>query len=172
MNARSRVHEYGGGQTVPVGNSGDTITSDFSTNALIYTQCDGDVSTQGVTLSGQGPYRYADMSLDPLQSRGGSRLLVAVREDHTVDEPAHVVNSIVILSVDDTSRVSQGSYHGAYVSCPASSCVLITGGTRGGCAGELRGGPQHHVQQPQNGSIWHFLVLGAVEAPRYGRQIS
>jgi hypothetical protein len=111
MNARSRVHEYGGGQAVAIGNTGDTVTSDFASNALVCTKSDdGQSATQGSTLSGNGPYRYADMTLDPCTAteRGNStRLLFAVREDHTVDEPAHVVNSIVAVSVDDVSEVQQ-----------------------------------------------------------------
>jgi hypothetical protein len=70
MNARSRVHEYGGGQTVIINNDGDTITSDFSTNALVYTKAysteSGQISKKHFTLSDQDkPYRYADMMLDP-----------------------------------------------------------------------------------------------------------
>lgn len=120
MNARSRVHEYGGGQTVAVGNTGDTITSDFTTNALMYTQTNAaaaqsdcgqsETSVALKTLTDMDkPYRYADMILDPcLASKRGnkSRLLVAVREDHTIDVPAQVVNNIVALSIDEASEVS------------------------------------------------------------------
>jgi hypothetical protein len=109
MNARSRVHEYGGGQAVAVGNTGATITSDFATNALISTLTEGQSSSRCCTLSGSKPYRYADMALDPIDADGRgnrSRLVFAIREDHTVDVPAHVVNSVVVLSIDDVSEVS------------------------------------------------------------------
>lgn len=113
MNARSRVHEYGGGQTIALGNNGDTITSDFATNTLKHTQQQGAAGQESSqvyrTLSDSTlPYRYADMMLDPcLPSKRGnaSQLLVAVREDHTNDTPAQVVNSIVACTVDEASEV-------------------------------------------------------------------
>ena len=109
MNARSRVHEYGGGQSVPVGDNGDTITSDFTTNTLVYTSFTSECSTRDKVLTdGSRPFRYADMVLDPVDSttRGNnSRLLFAIREDHTIDVPANVVNSVVALSIDDHTEV-------------------------------------------------------------------
>lgn len=101
-----------------IGNTGDTITSDFATNDLIRTTQQQDGTTVVCTMSTSDVYRYADMFLDPQEAseRGNkSRLMYAVREDHTVDQPAHVVNSIVALSVDEHSNVSSPTKLRTYV---------------------------------------------------------
>ena len=103
VNARSRVHEYGGGQSVAVDNEGGTITSDFSSNHLKYTET---VDAPIVSLTSSSTYRYADMVLDPVRCRlGGDRVVFAVREDHSIDEPSKVVNTIVALSMNDAKSV-------------------------------------------------------------------
>lgn len=104
------MHEYGGGQSIPIGNNGDTITSDFTTNKLVYTRYEAGLASSefSITSEQNTAYRYADMCLDSLESNArnnSSRLMFAVREDHSVDEPAHVVNSIVVLSLDRATEV-------------------------------------------------------------------
>lgn len=99
INSRTRVHEYGGGSFYPIGNAGDIITCDFATQdlKLVTGGKDGAVHCL-VKNEVAAKYRYADFTIDPA-SRSGERLLFAVREDHTVDEPSAVVNTIVCFPV-------------------------------------------------------------------------
>jgi dipeptidyl aminopeptidase/acylaminoacyl peptidase len=78
FNARSRVHEYGGGATLV---SGDlVVVSDFVTGRLQRVVAPG----QLVALTPEKLWRYADMVHDAAHNR-----LIAVREDH---EPATVAS--------------------------------------------------------------------------------
>lgn len=88
FNARTRAHEYGGGDYVV--SNGTVYFSNFADQRL-YKQV-GPGEPQALTPVAD--VRYADACLD--QTRGR---LVCVREDHTVHN-AEAVNSIVSLSVD------------------------------------------------------------------------
>ena len=89
FNARTRVHEYGGGDFVV--HDGTVFFSNFA-DGRIYS-----ASPAGVPepLTAEDDRRYADMVVDAPRNR-----LVAVREDHTGDgeEPA---NEIVGISLKD-----------------------------------------------------------------------
>ena len=119
------MHEYGGGQSIPVGNRGETITSDFASNALVSTISEYGTARKNATITtSDKPYRYADMSLDhkTAEERGQSgRLMFAVREDHSVDVPSAVVNSIVVLTMNDSSQVLLD-----FISCPYFQILLVT----------------------------------------------
>lgn len=87
FNVRTMVHEYGGGDFCV--HSGAVYFSNFTDQRLY-------VCTPGQPprpLTPAGPYRYADAVFDAARGR-----LICVREDHSVDEPAKVVNTLV--SVD------------------------------------------------------------------------
>ncbi|HEX5708623.1 MAG TPA: hypothetical protein VFX96_15070, partial [Pyrinomonadaceae bacterium] len=88
FNARTRVHEYGGGDyTVREG----TVYFTNFTDQRVYRQTRGAETPAPVTP--EGAYRYADMTLDRARN-----LLYAVREDHTGGgEPE---NTIVALRAD------------------------------------------------------------------------
>ncbi len=88
FNARTRVHEYGGGDyTVSEG----TVYFTNFTDQRLYRQARGSGAPEPVTP--EGGYRYADMSVDRRRN-----LLYAVREDHTAGgEPQ---NTIVSLRAD------------------------------------------------------------------------
>src|SRR5262245_15311748 len=74
LNARSRVHEYGGGATLV---SGDlTIVSDFTTGRLHIVVRPEEL----VALTPDRQWRFADMIHDERRNR-----LIAVREDHEPD---------------------------------------------------------------------------------------
>ena len=84
FNARTRVHEYGGGAYTV--RDGVLIFSNFSDTRLY--RVDGDDAPRPITP--EGALRYADMIFDPDRAR-----LIAVREDHSGDGEA--VNTIVAL---------------------------------------------------------------------------
>lgn len=87
FNARSRVHEYGGGAVLIA--AGVVYFVNF-TDQRIYRQRDG---APPQPLTREGPWRYADMVLDARRDR-----LICVREDHGGDgEPE---NTIVAVPLD------------------------------------------------------------------------
>ena len=88
FNARTRVHEYGGGDYVV--SNGVVYFSNFADQRL-YKQV-GPAEPQPLTPAAE--MRYADACLDHTRGR-----LICVREDHTVHN-AEAVNTIVALSTD------------------------------------------------------------------------
>ena len=89
FNARTRVHEYGGGDYSVRG--GLVCFSNFSDQRL-YRQDRNNATPQALTAPGE--MRYADSCMD--QARGR---LICVREDHTA-EGVEAVNSIVSVSLE------------------------------------------------------------------------
>ena len=92
FNARTRVHEYGGGDFAV--HEGTLYFSNFA-DQRIYRQAPGG---QPQPLTPEGGKRYADMVVDK-----GRRRLIAVREDHTGPgrEP---VNEIVSVDLEERRR--------------------------------------------------------------------
>ncbi len=91
FNARTRVHEYGGGAyTVQ---DGVLIFANFYDTRLY--RVDGDEPPRAITP--EGALRYADVIFDPDRAR-----FIAVREDHTGEGEA--INSIVALELDGDER--------------------------------------------------------------------
>jgi dipeptidyl aminopeptidase/acylaminoacyl peptidase len=92
FNARSRVHEYGGGATLI---SGDlVVVSDFVTGRLHRVVRPQEL----VPLTPERGWRYADMIHDAARNR-----LIAVREDHepeTVERNGEWTNDIVAIDLD------------------------------------------------------------------------
>jgi dipeptidyl aminopeptidase/acylaminoacyl peptidase len=85
MSVRSRVHEYGGGSFVV--DAGDVWFCNDADQRL-YAMPE---RASAVALTPEGPYRYADMTVDRRRNR-----LIAVREEHGRgdDEPRNCVVSI------------------------------------------------------------------------------
>src|SRR4051812_13976534 len=86
FNARTRVHEYGGGAYTV--RDGVLIFANFYDTRLY--RSDGNEPPRAMTPA--GPLRYADMVFDPDRNR-----LIAVREDHGGEGEA--VNTIVGLDL-------------------------------------------------------------------------
>jgi len=84
FNARTRVHEYGGGAFTAF--DGVLYFINFSDQALYRLDPGG----SPVRLSRTDGYRYADLAFDRRQQR-----LICVREDHT--RPGEVVNTLVAI---------------------------------------------------------------------------
>jgi dipeptidyl aminopeptidase/acylaminoacyl peptidase len=88
FNARTRVHEYGGGAFV-VGD-GRVVFSNFADQRLYRLDPGGEPRP----ITADGPWRYADAVVD-----GGRDRLICVREDHG-DGTAEPVNEIVAVGLD------------------------------------------------------------------------
>ncbi|HEV3470793.1 MAG TPA: prolyl oligopeptidase family serine peptidase [Pyrinomonadaceae bacterium] len=96
FNARTRVHEYGGGDFVARG--GTVYFSNF-TDQRLYRQDPGSAPRP---VTPEGKFRYSDAVVD--ERRG---LLYAVREDHGA-EGREAVNTIVSLSLDGAGNEDGG----------------------------------------------------------------
>ena len=88
FNARTRVHEYGGGSFVV--DQGVVYASDFRDQRLYRIDAAGNAEP----LSPEGAWRYADGRIDRTRGR-----IYCVREDHTVDG-AEAVNTIVAVDLN------------------------------------------------------------------------
>jgi dipeptidyl aminopeptidase/acylaminoacyl peptidase len=88
FNARTRVHEYGGGDFAV--RDGVIYFSNFA-DQRIYRQR---TETAPQAITPEGKFRYSDPFIDPRRER-----LLAVREDHTA-EGREAVNTIVSLGLD------------------------------------------------------------------------
>lgn len=91
FHARSRVHEYGGG-VFTLGS--DFLVSSNDADSRLYKI---DLSTrQSTPLTPENKaWRYADVEIHPSE-----KFLVCVREDHTVDTPQTVVNTLVVVRLN------------------------------------------------------------------------
>src|SRR5918998_6853630 len=87
FNARTRVHEYGGGDFAV---SGGTIVFTNFADQRLYIQRDGG---EPKPLTPAGELRYADLVIHP-----GCNQLFCVREDHSV--PGQTVNTLVSIELD------------------------------------------------------------------------
>ncbi|KAK4049228.1 hypothetical protein OIO90_005517 [Microbotryomycetes sp. JL221] len=93
-NARTRVHEYGGGAyTVSPDGSFVVFSSIEGPLYKVERSKDGHWSEPKQVSPDSKVLRYADMQIIP------SNALVAVMEDHTNDTPANVVNTIVAIDL-------------------------------------------------------------------------
>jgi dipeptidyl aminopeptidase/acylaminoacyl peptidase len=88
FNARSRVHEYGGGQYAVKG--GTVFFTNFKDQRL-YRQ---DAGGAPRAITPDADIRHADMLVDEQRGR-----VIAVREDHTIGTP-EAVNTIVAVDTD------------------------------------------------------------------------
>ncbi len=87
FNARTRVHEYGGGDYIV--HDGTVYFSNFA-DQRIYGKRPGE---EPFPLTPSGSFRYADAVIAARQ-----KLLIAVREDHSASGEA--VNSLVSINLD------------------------------------------------------------------------
>ena len=91
-NARTRVHEYGGGAWLAQG--GILWFANFDDQRLYRQHTAGaGAADDPVPITPPGPLRYADAVLDRARNR-----LICVREDHT--NPARIVNAIAAVPAD------------------------------------------------------------------------
>ena len=87
FNARTRVHEYGGGAWIAGG--GVVWFSNFDDQRIYRIESGGEAAP----ITPDAPLRYADAVLDGPRNR-----LICVREDHT--DPDNIVNAIAAVPAD------------------------------------------------------------------------
>ena len=92
LNARTRVHEYGGGDYTV--SRGRVYFSNFSDQRLYVQQPEAEPTP----ITPEVPMRYADMAVDETRQR-----LICIREDHTRPdrEPANALVSLKLDANDD-----------------------------------------------------------------------
>jgi dipeptidyl aminopeptidase/acylaminoacyl peptidase len=100
FNARTRVHEYGGGDYSVHG--GTLYFSNFADQRLYRVAPTTDSAPQPLTPETGSRLRYADMTFDASRKR-----LIGVREDHTADghEPA---NTLVAVGLETDAEGNAG----------------------------------------------------------------
>jgi len=103
-NARTRVHEYGGG-AYTLHPSGGVIYSDFLSQRLFWQNKDGvKISLTPENTWADGQYRFADGQVDP-----SGKNLICVREDHGSKgdaSPVDVVNEVVSVALDGSGEMN------------------------------------------------------------------
>ncbi|KAK3823114.1 MAG: peptidase, S9A/B/C family, catalytic domain protein [Benniella sp.] len=91
FHARSRVHEYGGGAFTLGSNF---LVSSNDDDLRLYKVDPATKQTTPLTPENKA-WRYADVAIHPSE-----KFLICVREDHTVDTPQTVVNTLVVVRLD------------------------------------------------------------------------
>lgn len=103
FNARTRVHEYGGGSYTVGG--GILVFSNFADN-LLYRGNGPDAAPTPITSS--NALRFADLTVDVARDR-----VIAVLEDHTTSDQ-EPLNTVVAVSLADGSLTTLASGHEFY----------------------------------------------------------
>jgi dipeptidyl aminopeptidase/acylaminoacyl peptidase len=157
FNARSRVHEYGGGSWLVSG--GTCIFSNFSDQRL-YRQRPGQSDPEPLTPAPLNPlrhWRYSDGVLDQRRRRW-----IGVQEDHT--GAGEVVNAIVAINLDQPG-ISPGR--------------VLAGGHDFFCSARLSPDGNRmvwlawdHPNMPWNGTTLNLADIGADGAPAGVRVIA
>ncbi|SOV04301.1 uncharacterized protein UDID_02317 [Ustilago sp. UG-2017a] len=95
QNARSGVHEYGGGSAASLAD-GSFIFTDYNPKRFDVFHAPAEAKQgAGVVTEENSAIRYADFGAHPTDTN----LCLAVEEDHSEDTPSTVVNSIVLLDL-------------------------------------------------------------------------
>ena len=112
FNARTRVHEYGGGGFAV--DEGTVYFSNF-TDQRIYRRAKGG---EPAPLTPETGGRYADMVVDQ-----DHRRLIAVREDHAGDEPVNEIVGIDLESGEERVLVSGNDFYSSPRLSPDGRCL-------------------------------------------------
>ena len=173
-NVRTRVHEYGGGSYAV--HAGRVVYSNFADGRLSSIgPTDGDGPTP---LTPEGPWRYADLSIDEPRAR-----VLAVREDHS--GAGEAVNTIVEVPLaggeprvlldghdffgaprlsPDGSRLTWLSWDHPNMPWDGTTLWLADLDTEGrpGIPEAVAGGPAEWITQPRwspSGELWFIAEL-------------
>ena len=117
FNLRSRVHEYGGGACIAVGQQ--LFFTHFA-DQRVYTQ-QGDAPAQPLAAGDERTQRHADFEFDPQRRR-----LLAVREDHGTGA-AEPRNSLVSLPADPADASDASSQTSSAASAAAAASAASAG---------------------------------------------
>lgn len=174
FNARTRVHEYGGGDYVV--HNGAVYFSNFADQQIYWSKA-GEAPQRLTNETDDDRLRYADAVADPTRNR-----LIAVREDHRV-ENREAQNTIVAVAMDSgreavlvsgndfysSPRVSPDGTHLAWLTwshpnMPWDGCELWTGAIAadGSVVNQklIAGGLRESIFQPEwspDGTL-HFVA--------------
>src|SRR5205085_2084106 len=102
FNARTRVHEYGGGDYVV--HDGTVYFSNF-TDQQIYRQTQGETPERLTSQSTDDRVRYADAIIDAERNR-----LICVREDHRA-EGKEAENCLAAVNINDGAELALVDIH-------------------------------------------------------------
>ncbi len=142
FNARTRVHEYGGGDYV-VSTNGTVFFTNFADQRIYFVAPDAKPEDAPVALTSTEGRRYADLVLDESRSR-----LVCVREDHTGDgEAVNTVAAIDLATGIETVLVEGNNFY--------SNPRLRSDGTKMCWLG------WDHPNMPWDGTTLHVANLSA-----------
>ena len=169
FNARTRVHEYGGGAWAV--RDGSVVFSNFADNRLYRQSREG----RPHPVTERESHRFADLRFDSRRNR-----VIAVREDHSA--PGEAVNTIVAVSLPEdpaggTVLVSGSDFYASprlspdggrlvwlswnHPNMPWDGCELWEAEVRAdGGLGEpslVAGGPKESIFQPEwspDGDLW------------------
>lgn len=146
-NARSRVHEYGGGELAV---DGDSVFFVNFRDQIIY-RVDGENEPRPLTHT--PGMRYADLVVDRRRDQ-----IICVREDHTAaGEPRNTIVAIDLASGDETVLVSgHDFYSNPRVSNDGRLCWLAW----------------DHPNMPWDGCELHVAELPGKAALGYARQVA
>lgn len=109
FNSRSAVHEYGGAAELV--HDGIAYFSNYSDGRIYHIVIDSDTKPTPITPKDK-PFRFADFRVCPQQAS----LLATVLEDHTLDNPKEVSNSIALIDVEAGSvatLISGADFYGS-----------------------------------------------------------
>ncbi|KAG6851428.1 hypothetical protein H0H87_001141, partial [Tephrocybe sp. NHM501043] len=96
-NVRTGVHEYGGGAAIA---HGGTLYFSHFLDGRVYRLKDLKEGTNPEAVTPESTvHRFADFDVHPVHTH----LLVAVLEDHTIDEPSAIVNTLCIINTSTTT---------------------------------------------------------------------
>ncbi len=149
-NARTRVHEYGGGAYVI---EGGTVYFSNDADQRIYRL---EAGQPPAPVTPKGAWRYADAVVDRARGR-----LICVREDHTPTD-REAVNTVVSLSLDGQTGVRVLASGNDFYSNPR----LSPGGSR------LAWLSWNHPNMPWDGTELWVAELGVEDLPNEPRLVA
>src|SRR5215213_863502 len=146
FNARTRVHEYGGGDFAV--DEGTVYFSNFA-DQRIYRRAPGGEPAP-LTLETGG--RYADMVVDR------DCRLIAVREEHSGDEPVNEIVSIDLESGEERVLVSGNDFYSSPRLSPDGRCLVWL--------------TWNHPNMPWDGTELMVCDLGADGSPENAERVA
>ncbi|CAO1632120.1 unnamed protein product [Sympodiomycopsis kandeliae] len=111
-NARSAVHEYGGGAITGSDANGSVIFASYKPNDFgVYRVKDVHNTSEPERITSQNPpLRYANFAAHPLKPH----LIAAIQEDHTIDEPSKVITTLVLINAEEKTITTLHSGYDFY----------------------------------------------------------
>ena len=147
FNARTRVHEYGGGNFAV--DEGTVYFSNFA-DQRIYRRTPGG---EPAALTQETGGRYADMVVDRDRGR-----LITVREEHSGDEPVNEIVSVDLESGEERVLVSGNDFYSSPRLSPDGRCLVWL--------------TWNHPNMPWDGTELMVCDLGADGSPENAERVA